>query len=318
MRKRFLNPCLLLVVFIFAAATMAIAKDNPASSLSVKAEVDHAFLTIGDPVVYTVTIKRGSDVQILSSIPPPSKDIFSIKKSEDIRSKDGPIIIEGRKFSLTTYRLGEFVLDPISLDYRIGKGPIQKIQTDKIYLTVKSVAEGEDKKDIRGIKPVFTIPFAWRVLWISGFILALILSAWFALQYFRKPKAQDPERDPDISLEDSALNQLTQLLESELLRQGKVKEYYLAFSEILRHYFENRFHILAIESTTDEIIHVLKSKDLDPALRDKIRDVLETADLAKFAKWKPEPAQIQMNYQKAREIIEISRPKADHVPVSAP
>ena len=57
----------------------------PAGSAGiVKAEVNKAFLTIGDPVTYTVTVEHSPDIRILSSIPAPSSDFLEIKKVEDI------------------------------------------------------------------------------------------------------------------------------------------------------------------------------------------------------------------------------------------
>lgn len=295
--------------FTFAAESRA------HEDISVKAEIDHAFITIGDPVVYSVTVKHGPDVQILSPIPPPASDVLNLKKTEAIYKKDGEIILEGKRFTLTSYRLGEFVLDPVDIKYRAGQGPVQKIKTDKIYITVKSVAEGEEKKDIRGVKSVLRIPFVWNKAWMLAGILLLVLMAWIIYKRM-KTKTLLPSTKPEISSEDQALNRLSQLFESDLLRQGKVKEYHLEFSEILRTYLEKRYGILAVEFTTDEIIRALKGKSLDPELREKISAVLESADLAKFAKWKPEPVQIKDHYQKGREIIEASRPKVDHVPVS--
>ncbi len=302
-------------ILTFNSLILIAADTKSSENISVKAEVDHAFITIGDPVIYSVTVKHGPHLQILSQIPPPPSDVFNLKKSEDIQKKDGAITIEGRKFTLTSYRLGDFVLDPISIEYRSGQGPVQKITTDKIYITVKSVAEGEEKKDIRGVKSVLRIPFAWKAVIFLGGFAGAFLAGWLVYQHLKAKKLAPPP-ESKVSSEDQALNQLTELFESDLLRQGKVKEYHLRFSEILRIYLEKRYGILAVEFTTDEIIRALRGKDLEGALREKISSVLEAADLAKFAKWKPEALQIKDHYQKGREIIESSRPKVDHVPVS--
>ena len=40
--------------------------------IRVKAEVDKAFLTIGDLVTYTVTVEHAPDIKILSDFPAPS------------------------------------------------------------------------------------------------------------------------------------------------------------------------------------------------------------------------------------------------------
>lgn len=283
------------------------AKDEP--SISVTAEVDRAFITIGDPVEYTVTLRHDPSLEILSEIPSPDADVFKIKKIDEFKREDGGMKVRGRKFTLTTYRLGEFILNPVQIQYR-AKGEVPKqIETNRIYLTVKSVAQGEEKTDIRDIKSVLSMPR--RIL---GFILlilalALIPVAFLAYRNLRKPSLAAPSSETVLTPEEEALFRLSQLFESDLLRRGKVKEYYLLFSEILRRYFERRYQFLAVESTTHEILRTMRQMELSRPLVEKVAEVLEAADLAKFAKWKPEPAQVIQFNQKAKQIVEEARPK---------
>ena len=64
-----------------------------------------------------------------------------------------------------------------------------------------------------------------------------------------------------------------------------------------------------MESTTYEIIKDLKDKEIDSVLRKKIQTVLEASDLAKFAKWKPEPAEIIALNKQSKQIVEEAAPK---------
>ena len=81
----------------------------------------------------------------------------------------------------------------------------------------------------------------------------------------------------------------------------------------MRTYFEKRYHILAVESTTDEILRLLRGHEMDSGLLKKIAETLESADLAKFAKWKPEPAKIVEINHKSRQIIEEAKPREQAV-----
>jgi hypothetical protein len=291
-----------------ASSPAPAAKPKPPGNISVKAEVNRASITIGDPVIYTVTIKHGPELQILSSIPPPAEGILKIKKVEEFKTKEGKNIIEGRKFTLTTFRLGDFILDPVSIQYRSGGDEVQTIETDRIYITVKSVAEGETKADIRGLKSILAIPA--KVLFFIFIIAGLVaaIAALFAYRRFVRKPGEEKPAGPVLTPAEEALFNLNQLFDSDLLRRGKIKEYYLRLSEILRMYFEKRFQILAVEYTTDEIMRALRDKGIERELREKIQEVLEAADLAKFAKWKPEPPEIIQINQKSKAIIEISKP----------
>jgi hypothetical protein len=292
----------LLMVFALAGACVAAETDD----IRVKAEVDKAFLTIGDPVTYTVTVEHAPDIQILSAVPAPDSDILEIKKIEDIRKKHKKKIITGRKFILTTYRLGEFILDPVTIQYRKDDTPPKSIQTQKLYLTVKSVTEGEPKEDIRDVKSV--VPFKLRfgkLLW-ALLALALLAGGYFLYRFFLKKKALAAPPAPLLTPEEEAMLHLTELFESDLLKRGLAKIYYLRLSEILRVYFEKHYGILAVESTTMEILRALKPQHLGTELFQKIQYVLESSDLAKFAKWVPPAAETLQINKKSEEIVKES------------
>jgi hypothetical protein len=278
------------------------------AKISVKSEIDRAFITIGDPVIYTVTVRHDPKIKILSPFSPPSPDILKIKKVEDIRQEDAGMLIEGRRFTLTAFGLGEFILEPLEVKYLDPEGNQQTLQTDKIFLTVKSVAEGEEKTDIRGIKGVIKLPS--KILSILYILFAFALATAVFL-FFKSRKAKGPVKSPEpaLSAEEEAMLALNHLFDSDLIRRAKIKEYYLRLSEILRTYFDRRFLIQASEATTYEIMKALKEKETPSELRTLISEVLEAADLAKFAKWKPEPAEVVLLNQKSKQIIEQAKPK---------
>ena len=294
------------LLFLFLSSGFCRAADT--DDIRVKAEADKAFLTIGDPVTYTVTIEHAPDIQILSSIPSPASDILEVKKIEDIQKKLKKKVITGRKFILTTFKLGEFVLDPITIKYRKDGQPEKSVQTNKLYLTVKSIAAGDSKEDIRDVKPV--VPFKLRMgkfLW-AALSLALLASGYFLFRALRKKKILGIPAPPPLTPEEEALLHLCELFESDLLKRGLIKLYYLRLSEILRFYFERRYKILAVESTTLEILRALRPQHLETPLYQKIQYVLEASDLAKFAKWIPSaPETLQIN-KKTEEIIKESVP----------
>jgi len=85
-----------------------------------------------------------------------------------------------------------------------------------------------------------------------------------------------------------AQEKLDTLKEKALWQQGQIKEYQSELTHIIREYLENRFEIRALESTTDEIARDLKDKGLDDGDKKKLSDILQIADLVKFAKAKPD------------------------------
>jgi hypothetical protein len=79
-------------------------------------------------------------------------------------------------------------------------------------------------------------------------------------------------------------------------------------SDILRRYLEKRFDFPAVEETTSEIRTELKKADLSHSVQVLILEVLELCDLAKFAKYLPEPTQIVAFNKKAIEVIDQTKP----------
>src|SRR3990167_7160247 len=127
------------IVLIVCPVSAHYAETGP--DITVRSEIDSGTITIGDPVTYEVLIRHEPEIQLLSSIPPPDGDILKIKKIEDIRIRDGKHIVEGKRFILTAYRLGDFIIAPVTIKYRKQDGNAREIGTTPIYLKVKSVAE---------------------------------------------------------------------------------------------------------------------------------------------------------------------------------
>ena len=85
-----------------------------------------------------------------------------------------------------------------------------------------------------------------------------------------------------------ALEKIKILSQKQLWQQGKTKAFQTDVTFIIREYLENRFGIAALESTTDELMTTLENRQfLDPPTRQQLRNVLETADLQKFADQPP-------------------------------
>ena len=100
---------------------------------------------------------------------------------------------------------------------------------------------------------------------------------------------------------------LKQLQDQELWQKGEVKPYQSELTYIIREYIENRYTIPALESTTGEILKDLKKVEYPDELVDKMREMLQLADMVKFAKANP-PIEMHdrlLNY--ALEIVDRTK-----------
>jgi hypothetical protein len=107
---------------------------------------------------------------------------------------------------------------------------------------------------------------------------------------------------------------LKELKAKQLWQKGDIKEYYSELTYILRAYIETAFHIPALESTTDELKDALQDSkhsvfQEQGDVIEKIQDLLQTADLVKFAKVIP-PETVHDNFWlDAFDVVEKTKPK---------
>ena len=108
-----------------------------------------------------------------------------------------------------------------------------------------------------------------------------------------------------------------------LWQNNKVKQYYSELTEIIRVYIERELKIPALEITSDELLaYIHDAKNAETILFsketfDKLKALLQEADLVKFAKSKPLSHEIEANRKDAEVILEDlkSKPLPEEEPV---
>jgi low affinity Fe/Cu permease len=207
-----------------------------------------------------------------------------------------------QNFIITVWDSGSYYIPPISFS--------ATSKTQGLLLNVQTIIleEGAELKDI---KQPMEAPIGWSDIWpwLLGIVL-LILIAYILKKYvFTKKEALKIEKPKVIIPADiTALQQLTKLDEAQLWQAGNVKKYHSEISEIIRRYTENRFNFIALELATEEIISELKSKVNNEQLA-SITILLERADLAKFAKSKPEETENKESMQLAKHFVAQTKQK---------
>jgi hypothetical protein len=143
--------------------------------------------------------------------------------------------------------------------------------------------------------------------WIIAGLL-FIAFAGFLIWYYLKRKKGEPifVLRPSVKYQphELALMELEKLRAKKLWQAGKIKDYHTELTDILRKYFEDRFHIMAMESTTSEILEDLESKTLvTKENREILNRILVMADLVKFAKYLPMPEEHDQSMNYAVDVI---------------
>ncbi len=218
--------------------------------------------------------------------------------------------------TVAAYDSGFFEIPPFQFTYTHPSLNTGKIATQAMTFPVFSLSI-DPAEGIKAIKEPRDVPLTFREKMMYALmaliaLLFLALIAWLVWKWTRPEEEEEEEEEILLPPHEVAFDRLRELEKARMWQQGKIKTYYTELSMILREYIENRFDILAVESTTDEIIDDLRKKRVSKKLLGKLRDLLNLADLAKFAKSKPSVNQNTQSFvdadlfiRKTKEVEEL-------------
>jgi hypothetical protein len=296
---------------IIAVLILLAAYCHAGVSVTAKASTDRKKISIGDKVNFKLLITSGKKTHVYPLEISNYFKAFEIKGHDTIGPKTGWFrnSVEYRLL-LSTYTTGSYVIPEITVKYK-ENGEDKEIKTEKVYIEVEGIKRGLfEKDDIRDIKNPMTIPRSF-IFYLIVFGLPILLAAGYIYYRYSKLKASgrilspvEPERAPD----EAALERLTKLKEAGLLKDGRIKEYYIILSEIIRQYLEGRFNLPIVESTTAEAHRMMqesgkvKIKDLG-----EVKEFLEECDLVKFAKFMPKETEFVKDFETAERIVNLTK-----------
>ena len=217
-----------------------------------------------------------------------------LRWKETAGSQSGQKILSNR-LTAVFWDEGHFVIPNARIGYRIGNQAgifAQPGAGNQVYVevpTVVDVSEVDTLTQLSPIKPILEENRNWKdYLWLYIF-LGLVIFGILLYRYLTKEE-EVVEEIPEIILPPHviALQKLKDLKKAELWQKGDVKEYQTRLTYTLREYLENRYDMQALESTTAQINEDLRKADVAESWRKKLRDLLQMADLVKFAKAEPE------------------------------
>jgi hypothetical protein len=169
---------------------------------------------------------------------------------------------------------------------------------------------GFSQTDIRDIKdPVdYRTLFSFKNLFIFLAVTAGLTGLYILIKkHFRKEKALK-EQIIIRAAHEIAYQALKELALKNLPQMGKIKEYYIELSNIVRFYLERRFSIKVPEMTTEEFIEFMHTSDcLNGDQKKLLKNFLNSCDLVKFARNIPETKEIEMSFNSATRIVDETK-----------
>jgi uncharacterized protein YneF (UPF0154 family) len=163
------------------------------------------------------------------------------------------------------------------------------------------------------IKPIQKPPFVWTdylgIVWIVLGVL-LLLALIGAIVYFilrRKKKGYFFTPPPVLPAHVRALQELDRLKTEKIWQQGREKEFYTQLTDILRQYLYERYGMKAKEMTSGEILNEVRKYTEVDSVYENLKQILSTADLVKFAKYKPYPDENDLSLMNAYFFVNQTR-----------
>ncbi|MCR9263745.1 MAG: BatD family protein [Flavobacteriaceae bacterium] len=261
----------------------------------ISTDVDTLSIKIGEQIKYTITVETDST----NVVHFPEGQTFSpLETVEAIIGdtiKNNNRVILQRIYALTQFDSGAYTIPP----QRIAINE-QPFFTDSFNIKVADVAVDTTKQKMYDIKPLMQVERSnaelWKtLLWVLlGLLIVGGLVYWF---FLRKKPLTEEEKVALLPPYDRALLELKNLENSRYLIQDEYKKYYSELTDIVRLYLEDEVHVSAMESTTAQLMTKLEMlKDagelkLDDETLRQFQNILQTADLVKFAKSKPATAE---------------------------
>ena len=288
---------ILLILLLATLGATVSAQDSVLSTQTTRYQfqLDSTTIMLGDQTV--LAIKPATIYPTLEDLT--NNDIVAVRQWTD--STTGNLCT-----ALTSFEEGEHWLH---------------VGADSVLITVKDVPNVDTTNtNICDIANILHQPYTFgeiaKVVGIVLGILALVAAVIFVVIRLKrhKPIISIPQAPP-LPADVRALNALEDLRQQQLWQQGRVKEYHTQLTDIVRNYLEETYNIPSTEMTSDQTLDAFRScPAYNEEASSQLQQMLQTADMVKFAKSQPQPYQHDLSMTQAVNFIKLTAPKHEEQP----
>ncbi len=297
-----LSPLLLLWLATAAADAPSSAATGP---VSVQATASKAELALGEP--FTLELKAagpaGTRYTFLGEA---SDDSFALRTTSAGAAEKTPPPEGVHRYQAAVFALGQAVIPPIPVSYRLPDGTTGEARSQPLTLKVVSTLPRDPQQqklaDIRGPLAVSIAPAFWLALALS-ILLAGAAAAWLLRRRGRR-RAPQTVSVPELPADAEALRALDALAGSGLLAAGEYRAFYIRLTEVAKRYLERRLSAPVLEMTTAETLAFLRGHPVAALLLAAVRDLAEAADRIKFARGEGLAAEAKRHLAAVRALVQ--------------
>jgi hypothetical protein len=212
---------------------------------------------------------------------------------------------------------GKHEQKPIELRVVTKDGFVGGIQTGPFAINVGSLVANEPNAQLKPpTKPVVVMQDDYTILYVLGALGAAALIAllsWLGSRYWQRRERPLPPPPPPRPPWEIAIEKLGELRRGKqrMIDEGKAAHFVDAVSDVVREYLGAHFGFDGLETTTDEMLGLLRKHQANSGLLQEIGAYLRRCDLVKFAKVDPDQDEADLVLAKAQDIVQFSMPLGD-------
>ena len=279
------------------------------------ASADSSAIMLGDQIGMELGLKLPEKAQVqwpeISDTLTGNVDVVKREKIDTIFDA-GQMILK-QKITITSFDSGYFEVPPFQFLYRVADDTtIYTASSSSFYLQVYTPVV-DTAKPFKVIKAPVEEPYTlgeilpWVLIGLIAIVAIIFLIVWWRKRkknqpLFRvKPK---PLLPPDVE----AINKLEEIRLARVWQSGKVKSYFSSLTDVMKNYLKRRYSFDAPEMTTDEILDELAKFVSNPGAVDKLKGMMQLADLVKFAKAQPTPLENDLSLNHCIDFVSETKP----------
>ena len=291
-------------------------------AIVVSASIDSTMLMLGDQtdLHWQLTQEAGERVALPVFGENMQDGIEIVDRSgiDSVRLDDGRVQLS-QTLTLTSFKDSLFAIEPLAF----AQGE-DTFWTEPMALNVIQPFEVDSALAITDIKDIEKAPIWWRgiIRWIllALLIAGLAVGGYYVWRWYQKNRKEEEEPiDPELlrPADEVALEKLDAIKAQKIWKDGKVKEYQTDLTDVVREYIGRRFDVHSTEKTSDETLRemkpiLMKGEGLQVTgdgkeLYERLKKMLQLADLVKFAKWHTTPDENEQGLMTAYDFVNSTR-----------
>lgn len=303
----------MLALLLLLTATLAKAQ------VSVEQTVDSVGILIGEQAHLRlgVTLPEGArltwpNLKEKQNITP-GIEVVEVAKPDTIGS-EGKLLKVERIYTITSFNERLYAIPALTV--KVNGKPYKGSTAALKVITVD--VDTIHPNQYYGPKDVQDNPFQWSE-WAAYFWLSLVVVLLAVIGFYlfvrlkeNKPIITKIKIVRHVPPHQRALKAIEKIKADHMQASDDQKAYYTQLTDTLRKYIQERFGFNAMEMTSGEILEHLQSKG-DRKMLDELRELFQTADLVKFAKYSTLLNENDLNLVNAVNFIDSTKLEGQEV-----